>query len=426
MQATRNLGSLGQSQLDRLECSSCGHEYPADALITTCPACGKVLYARYDLAAAARHMSPESVASRPWNLSRYAEILPVQDWTAAPMLGEGGTPLHEAPALARVFGYDRLLVKDESLNPTGSFKARGLAMAVARARELGAKTVATPSAGNAAAAMAAYAARAGLQAIVAMPKDVPPVMKAECAALGATVLLVDGLIDDCGKVIRAGAAAHGWLDVSTLREPYRAEGKKTMGLEIAEQLGWRLPDAIFYPTGGGTGIVGMWKAFAELEAMGLIGPERPKMVVVQAAGCAPIVRAFESGASHAERWPDAATIAAGLRVPAAIGDYLILAALRESGGTALTVTDDEMLEGMNLAARREGLLVSPESGAAFIAARKLRQSGYLRPNDLAVVFATGSGLMHTDLIATPEVVVNPNATDLTAAIAVALDSTPTP
>ena len=385
-------------------------------MITTCPACAKVLFARYDLSAAASDMSPASLASRPWNLSRYAEILPVQDWAMAPMLGEGGTPLHEAPTLARDFGFDRLLIKDESLNPTGSFKARGLAMAVARARELGAVTVAIPSAGNAAAAMAAYAARAGLRAIVAMPRDVPPVMKAECIALGATVLLVDGLIDDCGKVIRTGAAAHGWFDVSTLREPYRAEGKKTMGIEIAEQLGWRLPDAIIYPTGGGTGIVGMWKAFAELEAMGLIGPERPKMIVVQAAGCAPIVRAFESGAAHAERWPNATTIAAGLRVPAAIGDYLILAALRESDGTALAVADAEMVEGMTLAARREGMFVSPESGAAFIAARKLRESGFLKPEDLAVVFATGSGLMHTDLIATPDAVIDPTAPDLTAAI----------
>ena len=414
--------SRGRSHLTHLECSMCAENYPADCLMTTCPACGKVLFARYDLAAAAREMTPAALAQRPWRLGRYAEILPVQDPAAAPSLGEGGTPLHDAPNLAREFGYDHLLVKDESLNPTGSFKARGLAMAVARARELGATTVAIPSAGNAAAAMAAYAARAGLGAVVAMPRDVPPVMQAECAAYGADVLLVEGLIDDCGKVIRAGAAAFGWFDISTLREPYRAEGKKTMGLEIVEQLGWRLPDAIIYPTGGGTGIVGMWKAFTELETMGLIDSERPKMIVVQAEGCAPIVRAFETGTNHAERWPDAATIAAGIRVPAAIGDYLIFDALRASGGTALTVTDADMHEGMLLAAQREGLFVSPESGAAFVAARVLRESGFLQPADCTVVFATGSGLMHTDLIETIDTAIDPNAEDLVGAISTALEA----
>jgi threonine synthase len=245
-------------------------------------------------------------------------------------------------------------------------------------------------------------------------------MKAECLAYGAQVLLVDGLIDDCGKVIRAGAAAYGWCDVSTLREPYRAEGKKTMGLEIAEQLGWRLPDALIYPTGGGTGIVGMWKAFAEMETMGLIGPERPKMIAVQAAGCAPIVRAFSSGADHAERWADAQTIAAGMRVPAAIGDYLILEAIRKSGGTAITVTDDEMLEGMVLSAEREGLFISPESGAAVIATRTLRESGFLRADELSVIFATGSGLMHIDLVDRPVAAIDPNVPEILAEVAAAL------
>jgi threonine synthase len=410
----------GHSFLTHLECTNCGATYLADRLMTTCPTCGKVLFARYDLAAAARAMTRQRIAGRPWNLSRYREILPIQDPSHAPWLGEGGTPLHDAPRLARDFGFARLLVKDESLTPTGSFKARGLAMAVARAKELGATTVALPSAGNAAAATAAYAARAGLRAVVAMPRDVPSVMLAECRAYGADVLLVDGLIDDCGKVIRAGATAYGWFDVSTLREPYRAEGKKTMGLEIAEQLGWRLPDAVIYPTGGGTGIVGMWKAFAELEAMGLIGPRRPKMIVVQAEGCAPIARAFETGADHAEPWPNAATIAPGIRVPAAIADYLILGAVRESGGTAITVSDDALREGMRLAARLEGLFVSPESGAAVIAARKLRESGFLQPDDLTVVFATGAGLMHTDLIDAGAPAIDPNAPDLGEAIASAL------
>jgi threonine synthase len=388
----------GRSTLTHLECSKCDERFPADAWINTCTACGKVLLARYDLAAAQRTMTPAVLKERAWDLHRYREILPIQDVAAAPSLGEGGTPLHDVPTLGREFGYDRLLVKDEGLNPTGSFKARGLAMAVGRARELGATTVAIPSAGNAAAAMSAYAARAGLQAVVAMPADVPEPMKAECLAYGARVLLVDGLIDDCGKVIRAGAAEHGWCDVSTLREPYRAEGKKTMGLEIAEQLGWRLPDAIIYPTGGGTGIVGMWKAFAELEAMGLIGSARPKMIVVQAEGCAPLVKAFNEGANHAPRWENAATIAPGVRVPAAIADYLILAAVRESRGTAITVSDVEMLEGMSLAARREGLFVSPESGAAFIAARTLRERGFLQPDAETVIFSTGAGLKHTDLV----------------------------
>lgn len=414
------------SALTHLECTACGATFPADRLMTTCPTCGKVLFARYDLDAARQTMSPAALASRPWDLARYREILPIQDQAAAPSLGAGGTPLHDAPRLAREFGLDRLLIKDEGLNPTGSFKARGLAMAVARARELGAATVAIPSAGNAAAAMSAYAARAGLGAVVAMPRDVPETMRAECQAYGADVLLVDGLIDDCGKVIRAGAAAFGWFDVSTLREPYRVEGKKTMGLEIAEQLGWRLPDAIIYPTGGGTGIVGMWKAFAELEAMGLIGPERPKMVVVQAEGCAPIVRAFETGADHAERWPDAATIAPGIRVPAAIADYLILQAVRESDGTAITVSDQELREGMTLAATREGLFVSPESGAAVIAARTLRERGFLAPDDLTVIFSTGSGLMHVDLVAGEAPTIDPNAPDLTAAIARALPGQDTP
>ena len=413
-------GGEGRCFLSHLECTKCGAVIPADRLATTCPDCGKVLFVRYDLTAAASEMTKQRLANRLWNLSRYQEILPLQHPSHAPWLGEGGTPLHEAPRLAGEFGFDRLLVKDESLNPTGSFKARGLAMAVARAHELGATAVALPSAGNAAAATAAYAARAGLRAVVAMPRDVPSVMLAECRAYGADVLLVDGLIDDCGKVIRAGAAAYGWFDVSTLREPYRAEGKKTMGLEIAEQLGWRLPDAVIYPTGGGTGIVGMWKAFAELEAMGLIGPHRPKMIVVQAEGCAPIVRAFASGADHAERWPNAATIAPGIRVPAAIADYLILAAVRESGGTAIAVSDDELREGMRLAARGEGLFVSPESGAAVIAARKLRASGFLQPDDLTVIFATGAGLMHTDLIDTNAPTIDPNGPDLATAIAAAL------
>jgi threonine synthase len=324
--------------------------------------------------------------------------MPVVDPVNAITLGEAGTPLHEAPKLASDFGFDRLLIKDEGLNPTGSFKARGLGAAVSKAKELGASTVAMPSAGNAAAAMSAYAARAGVQGIVAMPVDAPEVMKAECHIYGAKVLLVKGLINDCGALIRRGAEQHGWFDASTLKEPYRQEGKKTMGIEIAEQLGWRVPDAMIYPTGGGTGIVGMWKAFDELERMGLIGSKRPKMIVVQAENCAPIVRAFDKGERHADLWENAHTVAPGMRVPVAIGDYLILDAVRESGGTAIAISDEELLLGMDMLAKREGLFASPEVGSVVMAAKKLRDSGFLKAEDETVLFSTGSGLMHTDLV----------------------------
>ncbi|CAA9572324.1 MAG: Threonine synthase [uncultured Thermomicrobiales bacterium] len=407
-----------RSHLTHLECSNCGATSSADQLRTVCPVCGKVLFCRYDLAGAATEMTPSALASRPWDLWRYFEILPVRDPANALTLGEGGTPLLRAPALGRAIGLDRLLVKDEGMNPTGSFKARGLGMAVSRAKELGATSVAIPSAGNAGSAMAAYAARAAIPAWVFMPADAPVVMKAECVEYGARVFLVDGLINDAGRVVREAGPAHGWFDVSTLKEPYRAEGKKTMGLELAEQLGWRLPAAIVYPTGGGTGIVGMWKAFAELETMGLIGPERPKMIVVQAEGCAPIVRAFDAGERHAEPWRDASTGAPGLRVPVAIGDYLILDAVRQSGGTALTVTEAELMEGVRLAATHEGMFVSPEAGATFVATRTLRESGFLRQDDEVVIFSTGSGMKHTDLTDVGQLpVLDPNAPDLASTIA---------
>ncbi|MDI3339730.1 MAG: threonine synthase [Sphaerobacter sp.] len=407
---------MTRSYLTHLECTACGETYRADQLLTTCPSCGKVLFARYDLEAAAREMTPEALAGRPWNLWRYREIMPVQDPRYALTLGEGGTPLLPVARLGRLLGYDRLLLKDDGQNPTGSFKARGLCAAVSRAAELGATAVAIPSAGNAAAAMSAYAARAGLDAYVFMPADVPEPMKAECRAYGAHVFLVEGLINDCGRVVRAGAAARGWFDVSTLKEPYRAEGKKTMGLELAEQLGWRLPDAIIYPTGGGTGIVGMWKAFDELERMGLIDSRRPRMIVVQAEGCAPIVRAFERGERHAELWQGAQTVAPGIRVPVAIGDYLILDAVHQSGGTALTVSDEELLEGVRLAATQEGLFVSPEVGAVVAAARALRERGVLGRDDEVVLFATGAGLKHIDLITGEYPVLHPDDPDLLATI----------
>jgi threonine synthase len=403
-----------------LICTMCGAGYAADRLMTTCPACGKVLAPQYDLSCAALSMTTTSLAARPFDMWRYEEILPVQDPGNIPRLGEGGTPLHDVPRLSAALGFDRLRIKDEGLNPTASFKARGLAVAVARAKELGATTVAIPSAGNAASAMAAYAARAGLEAVVAMPQDTPMAMQAECTAYGARLLLVAGLINDAGAVIRAGAAAYGWFDVSTLKEPYRAEGKKTLGLELAEQLGWRVPDAIVYPTGGGTGIVGMWKAFAELEAMGLIGPKRPRMIVVQAEGCAPIVRAFDQGERHAELWPNATTSAPGLRVPVAIGDYLILDAVRASGGTAITVTEAELRDEMGTIARLEGLFVSPESGAAIAGTRKLRAFGQLSAEEETVIFSTGAGIKHIDLIDVAAPVIDPRSTTLASDISAAL------
>src|SRR5919202_3451377 len=295
------------SYLTHLECTYCDARLAADELRTVCPECGKVLYPRYDLAAAGRAMTREALAARPFDLWRYHEVLPVRDPANAVSLGEGGTPLLPLPRFGARIGLPGLLAKDEGLNPTASFKSRGLCMAISRAKELGARAVAIPSAGNAAAAMAAYAARAGLAAYVFMPKDTPPTMPAECAAYGAHVYLVDGLINDCGAIVREHAGPRGWFDVSTLKEPYRVEGKKTMGYELAEQLGWTLPDVIVYPTGGGTGIVGVWKAFEELEALGLIGSKRPRMVSVQAEGCSPIVRAFESGQRFAEPWKEAHT-----------------------------------------------------------------------------------------------------------------------
>lgn len=399
------------SALSGLVCSNCDRRHDADTLQTTCTDCGKVLLATYDFEQAARTLTPDAVRTRDWNLWRYAEIMPVRSPRFRLTIGEGGTPLLAVTRYGRSIGLPGLLVKDEGRNPTGSFKARGLGAAVARAAELGVTTIALPSAGNAAAAASAYSARAGLRCVVFMPADTPEVFKAECRGLGADVFLVEGLINDCGAIVRALAADRGWFDVSTLREPYRQEGKKTMGIELCEQLGWRVPDAIVYPTGGGTGIVGMWKAFDELEALGFIGKERPRMIVVQAAGCAPIVRAFERGERHAPLWEGAETIAPGLRVPVAIGDYLILDAVRRSGGAAIAVSDDAAIEAMRRFSAAEGLFVSPEVGAALAATSRLRESGYFSEEDEVVVFATGSGLKHTELIDGEFPTLQPGAVD---------------
>ncbi len=385
------------SFLTHLECALCGQTFEADRLLNLCPGCNKPLLARYDLEAAREAVTPQDLAGREPNLWRYRELLPVRDPQHALCLGEGFTPLVHATRLGQAVGFDRLYIKDEGLNPTGSFKARGLGVAVSRAFELGAVALSIPSAGNAAGAMSAYAALAGIPAYVFMPRDVPQPFVAECRALGAQVTLVDGLITDCGRVAAEGVRQFGRFDVSTLKEPYRLEGKKTMGYEIAEQMTWTLPDVIIYPTGGGTGLIGMWKAFDEMEALGWIGPQRPRMVTVQADGCAPMVKAFEEGQEFAEPWPGAKTLADGLRVPAAVGDFLILRALRESNGTAVAVSDAEIMEAANLIGRTQGMFVCPEGGAPLAAFQRLRDQGWIDADETVVLFNTGSGLKYAHL-----------------------------
>jgi threonine synthase len=356
------------------------------------------LLARYDLARA-QDLQPDVLRDRPPTMWRYRELLPVFDGEEPVSLGEGFTPLVHAARLGASLGLERLYVKDESLNPTNSFKARGQSAAVTRARALGARALSVPSAGNAANALAAYAAAAGLEAHVFMPRDVKPPFVRECVLYGAEVTLVEGLITDAGRAASERGRPLGWYDVSTLKEPYRVEGKKTMGYELAEQLGWRLPDWIIYPTGGGTGMVGMWKAFEELEAIGWIRrARRPRMVTVQADGCAPIVRALESGAERASPWERAQTVADGLRVPQAIGDFLVLRAIRESGGTAVAVSDREMVDDMQLLGRLEGLSAAPEGGATLACLKRLLDRGAIPRAETVVLFNTGGALKYLDLI----------------------------
>jgi threonine synthase len=380
-----------------LECGKCGERLDPDRLWNLCPKCDKPLLARYDLETARGAIAQNAGASRAANLWRFPELLPVKEPANRITLGEGFTPLVHAPRLGDELGFDGLYLKDESCNPTTSFKARGMAVAVSRALELGATALTVPSAGNAAGAMAAYAAKAGLPAYVYMPKDVPEAFVSECRALGAEVTLVNGLITDCGRIAMEAAREHNRFDLSTLKEPYRLEGKKTMGYEIAEQFGWKLPDVVIYPTGGGTGLVGMWKAFDEMEQLGWIGSERPRMVTVQATGCAPIVRAFEAGAEAADPWEGAKTVADGLRVPAAVGDFLMLEALRESDGTAVAVPDDEMVADTVLLGRTEGVFAAPEGGATVTAFRRLRESGWISDGETVVLFITGSGHKYAHL-----------------------------
>ena len=386
-----------------LECALCGTHHEAGKLQNLCTECGKPLLVRYDLEAAAQTLTKANLIERESNLWRYREVLPVADWNNVVSLGEGWTPLLSAHRLARSLPVEiDLYIKDEGQNPTQSFKARGMTAAISMANELGVKKVAVPSAGNAAGAMAAYAARAGMEAHIFMPADTPAANVIECRQTGANVTLVDGLITDCGKIVAERKDAEGWFDVSTLKEPYRVEGKKTMGYELAEQFGqanslsYELPDVIIYPTGGGTGLIGMWKAFDEMEQMGLIGSKRPRMVTVQSSTCAPIVRAFEKGERFADEFENASTVASGLRVPKAIGDFLILDALRASGGTAVSVTDDELIAAVAEIGAAEGIFAAPEGAACLPALRKLIADGLISRGESVILFNTGAGVKYLE------------------------------
>ena len=385
-------------KVTHLECSLCQRQYPSGEVAHLC-SCGGPLLVRYDLEAIRKAWSPAQVREGPNNMWRYAPVLPAAEESIV-TLGEGMTPLIRARRLGARLGASNLWIKDEGLNPTGSFKARGLSCAVSMAVELGVRKMAIPSAGNAASALAAYAAAAGIEAHIFMPRDVPQANYIECKAFGAFVTLVDGLISDCAKLVAAGAAAEGWYDVSTLKEPYRIEGKKTMGYEVAEQLDWQLPDAIFYPTGGGVGMIGMWKAFDEMQSLGWIGGQRPKMIAVQVEGCQPVVRAFERGERRSQFWENASTVAAGLRVPKPLGDFLILDAVQASGGTAIAVSDGELLDAGIQLAREEGIFAAPEGAACVAALEKLLASGFLKPAERMVIYNTGAGLKYLEAYAT--------------------------
>ncbi len=388
-----NLTADRPTFVTHLECSMTGERYEADTLHNLSHV-GRPLLVRYDLEGVGAALTPAQLAGRPADLWRYRELLPVRHTENIVSLGEITTPIVPLDKIARRHGATKLWVKDEGRLPTGSFKARGLVMAIAMAKELGVTTIAMPTNGNAGAAAAAYAAQAGIEAVIFCPDDTPEINVREIAAQGVRVYRVNGLIDDCGKLVAAGKEANGWFDLSTLKEPYRIEGKKTMGLELAEQLDWQLPDVIFYPTGGGTGLIGMWKAFDEMEALGWVGPKRPRMVAVQAEGCAPMVRAWEAGERHATRWENADTIAMGIRVPQAVGDFLILDAVRASNGFAMAVSDAAILEAVDDAARIDGLLLCPEGGATLAAWRKALAEGLISPDDSALLFNCATGLKY--------------------------------
>jgi threonine synthase len=387
------------NNVTHLECAACGTSYAAGNLHNLCVNCGKPLLVRYDLGRAGQTLTRQALKGRRADMWRYREVMPVSDDANIVTLGEGFTPLLLTPRLGDSVGLMRLYIKDESLNPTQSFKARGMSAAISMAKELGVTKLAVPSAGNAGGALAAYAARAGLEAHIFMPQDTPRANVVECQQLGAHVTLIDGLITDCGAEVARRKDAEGWFDVSTLKEPYRVEGKKTLGYELAEQLGWELPDVIVYPTGGGTGLIGMWKAFDEMQSLGWIGDARPRMVTVQSEGCAPIVRAFEAGERFAEMFPDAHTVASGLRVPKAIGDFLILDAIRASGGTAVSVSDAELVAAVREIGRLEGIFAAPEGAACLPALRMLIERGLVDTSERVVLFNTGAGIKYLEALA---------------------------
>ncbi|MEW5922442.1 MAG: threonine synthase [Candidatus Zixiibacteriota bacterium] len=380
-----------------LYCSKCNARHDMQKIHTLCP-CGGPLLVDYDYQLAAEMIGPDDLRMRPSVMWRYLELLPVKDTDNIVTLGEGGTPLLESAAIGDELGLRNLFFKDETVNPTGSFKARGLGMAVSRAKELGIKKLIIPTAGNAGSAVAAYAARAGIQCMIIMPKDVPAPFLVDGVYHGAQIELVDGSIKDCGARAAEIVKQGGWFALATLKEPYRIEGKKTMGYELAEQFEYELPDIIIYPTGGGTGLIGMWKAFDEMQKMGWIGPKRPRMVSVQAEGCAPIPRAFDQGKESADEWLNPNTIAAGLRVPGAVGDFLMLRAIRESNGTAVAVSDEEIMAETHALASREGIFSSPEGGASLAALKRLLKSGFAKPSDKIVIFITGSGYKYLDIL----------------------------
>jgi threonine synthase len=398
------------SYYTHLECSSCGKLHDADKIQTVCEKCGKPLFSRYSLEEVKEAVTRRELVGRESTMWRYRELLPVKHSRNIVNLGEGWTPLTPTKRLGEEIGLEDLWVKDEGIIPTGTFKARGLSMAISKAKELGITRVALPSAGNAAGAMAAYGARAGMEVYVFMPQDAPKVNIIECQVVGAKVVLVDGLITDAGKLVKEGMDEMNWFNVATLGEPYRVEGKKTMGIEVAEQFDWTLPDVIIYPTGGGTGIIGMWKVFDELEELGWIGPERPRMVSVQAEGCAPIVRAYEQGLEESTFCEDASTLAAGLRVPKALGDFLVLRAVRESGGVAISVSDEEIMDSVYQISSAEGLFACPEGAATLAALKKMLDLGDVSEDERVVLFNTGSGLKYTDLFEVKSPVVDPSKT----------------
>lgn len=379
-----------------LYCSACGEGYRPNKLHNLCTVCGKPLLVGYDLDRAARTLTKESLKNRISTLWRYEEVLPVVRKHNRVSLGEGWTPLHHAKNLGEKYDLPNLLIKDEGMNPTQSFKARGMTMAISMAKELGVKKVAVPSAGNAAGALSAYAALAGMESFIFVPKDTPRACVIECKALGANLTLVDGLITDCGKIVAERKEKEGWFDVSTLKEPYRIEGKKTMGYELAEQLNWELPDVIFYPTGGGTGLIGMWKAFDEMEELGWIGSFRPRMISVQAEGCSPIVDAFHQNLKHGAEIENAHTVASGLRVPKAVGDFIMLDILRTSGGTAVAVSDEDLVKDAVEIGENEGIFAAPEGGALLVALKKLLETGEVKRDEKIVLFNTGSGIKYLE------------------------------